>query len=384
MNLSTIDDYVLTQILLYSCENLKPLLVLCKRIRNIIQTNNILKILVVTGLELKENNESDDTVFPHELIGSKAIAKAIETDNVECLKFVHRLGHPLDYVFLSATQCDAIECVKYLLSVEPPEIIKKFGPNYILRCVVRSKKCLKYFIDTNSLPPPEDIELGDHLLMADVECLQMLYDYGARYHKDALIDHGEVTSIDINVIKFAHEHGHPKTLPVCIGCNFDHIKYYCELGFQLELQDIIFSTCDVESVKYLYGLDYKFPEDICDFAARNNFDSLKFLHEHGYKITQKTLHDACLAQDEKSMEYVHKKGFQLTSDMYEEILRYGYVDTIHIKNYDRFYYLLNNGCPITNDIIELTKDREVISCFGNLYQITFDAYEKQKLYANNK
>lgn len=416
MSLLTFDDFVLTQILLYGCENLKPLLVICKRLNNIIQSNNILKILVKTGLNFKEESKDDDDMgFPHEFIKSKAIDEALKNDNVECLKFVHKLGHPLEYVFLSAIQYDSVECVKYLLTVEScdsfspancgTETLRLSGQTnlprkcddtqrlsakqqlhnhqtkinvYNLRNLMRSPKCLKYFIETNRLPPPEDIELGKYLFMVDLECIKMLYDYGARYHKDSIIELGEVTFIDIDILKFAHEHGHPKTLPNCVGYRFEHLKYYCELGCQLGIRDIRDATAYIESVKYLHEHDYKFPDDICDDAAQYNYESLKFLHEHGYKITQQTLHRACLAQDEKSMEYIHKLGFPLTNDMYEEVLRYGYIDTPRVKNYDRFYYLLNNGCQITEKDVELLKDKYISGCFGDLYQVALDAYNKQK------
>jgi hypothetical protein len=394
MSLLTFDDFVLTQILLYGCENLKPLLVICKRINNIIQSNNILKILVKTGLNFKEDPKDDDDMgFPHEFIKSKAIDEALKNDNVECLKFVHKLGHSLEYVFLSAVQYDSVECVKYLLTVESCEDSQRLPMRKVntrlhnhpakfnvcnLHNMMCSPKCLKYFIETNRLPPPEDIELGKYLFMVDLECIKMLYDYGARYHKDSIIEHGEVTFINIDVLKFAHEHGHPKTLPQCVGYRFEHLKYYYELGCQLGIQDVRDATSYIESVKYLHDHNYKFPDDICDDAAQYKYESLKFLHEHGYKITQQTLHRACLAQDEKSMEYIHKLGFPLTSDMYEEVLRYGYIDTPRVKNYDRFYYLLNNGCPITKNVIELLKDKYISGCFGDLYQVALDAYNKQK------
>lgn len=390
MSVLTFDDFVLTQILLYSCENLGPLMVTCKRINNIIQSNNILKILVKTGLKFKEESDND-MGFPRDFIKSKAITEALKTDNVECLEFVHKLGHPLEHVFLSAVQYDSVECVKYLLTVEScgdERNSRKKTNKYLhghptkfdvcnLRNMMCSPKCLKYFIETRRLPPPEDIELGNYLFMVDLECVRMLYDYGARYHKDSIIEHGEVTFIDIDVLIFANEHGHPKTLPQCVGYKFEHLKYYYELGCQLGIQDVRDATAHIESVKYLYEHDYKFPDDICDDAAQYNCESLKFLHEHGYKITQQTLHRACLAQDEKSMEYIHKLGFPLTSDMYEEVLRYGYIDTPRVKNYDRFYYLLNNGCPVTKEVIELTKDSHIKYCFGELYQVAVDAYHKQ-------
>lgn len=391
MSLLTFDDFVLTQILLYSCENLKPSLVVCKRTNNIIQSNNILKILVKTGLKFEEEKNDDDMGFPRDFIKSKAIAEALKTDNVECLKFVHKLGHSLEYVFLSAIQYDSVECVKYLLTVEsyedeqnPREETKHHLHDHSIKfdtCnlhnVMCSPKCLKYLIETNRLPPPENIELGDYLYMVDLECIKMLYDYGARYHEDSIIKHGEVTFISIDILRFAHEHGHPKTLPQCVGYKFQHLKYYYELGCQLGLQDIRDAIAHIESVKYLCEHDYKFPDDICDDAAQYNYESLKFLHEHGYKITQQTLHRACLAQNEKSMEYIHKLGFPLTSDMYEEVLRYGYIDTPRIKNYDRFYYLLNNECQLTKSVIELFKDKYISGCFGDLYQVALDAYKKQ-------
>jgi hypothetical protein len=120
-----------------------------------------------------------------------------------------------------------------------------------------------------------------------------------------------------------------------------------------------------DGVKFLHGVSCSCEsEKICAFAA--DVEILKYLHQQGYPLNQKTLEVNAANGYLANLTYAHQQGVPLTEQLMNKAAAFGHLEILQYlhehncawswmaptmaktkKHWDCFNYLRTNGCPMT-------------------------------------
>ena len=327
----------------------------------------------------------------------KILAKiACKCNNVECLEFIHNLGHlklVKDYINIAA-RYGSISCLIFLHENEYPWIEDTWNnheiPNTWEYAVMSGNvDCLQYLHDNGcklEIDPQSPNLLYLAILYRNVNGLKCLFKNGYNlYYRDALIyyasQQGDINSLiflvetykdyyhdysnystamltgHVDCLQYLHKRGGdwPEWLPHFIAVNgyigsfiYAHVNG-CPMNI-LEMMDMFVLHGHLECLIYIH---YTFGhglwnESTCEIAAHNGqLECLIYLHDNGCPWDHRTCESALIYGHLDCLKYAHENGctWQWDDQTWKNITIHGHFDCLK--------YAHENGCPWNEQICEL-------------------------------
>ena len=317
----------------------------------------------------------------------KILAKiACKCNNVECLEFIHNLGHLKlveEYTNIAA-RYGSISCLIFLHENKYPWIYKIW--EYAV--VSGNINCLQYLHDNCYF---KLLILGHYRFIF----YRNIHIEGPLPYLFCLaIYHGHV-----NCLKYLHTIEQIPipdrliTLASKLGC-LDSLKYLVEICSNNICNDATF-TPYVDCLQYLHKSRVNLPNggylwnvSTCNFAAQHGYlNCLIYLHENGCPWNEQTCNEATRQGHLDCLIYLHENGCPWNEQICNVATRFGHLDCLiylhengcpwdeqtckiacKIASLDCLIYLHENGCPWNNESYVWAAVNGKLSCIKYLHE----------------
>ena len=238
-----------------------------------------------------------------------AISYAIQENDAELLKFLHRSG------------CD----------------IEGDGKNWAHLSSDKSIDCAEYLLDNGCHISSDFYTL---LEKNDYELMIFLHQRGVEFHDSSM---SRFAFFGIDFVRYGHENGAKKTLQACANAaavgDLESLTYLHENGYKWNANTFAEAAKggNIDCLKYMKDNGCSYNSDAANVVAeKGDLETLKYLESIECKIDSNTINFASKAityinHDRRleCIQYIHSLGVEFSDDVCTNIIRH---DSDNVKN----------------------------------------------------